>query len=129
MLEPFIHSGIPRRLAVIVIGGDCDWRRTALEAHQTEHDLICCDIMASLLGRSSAARSPWTPEECGRFAASRDFALLAALADNRRLLKLAMMHTVQQALARGTGVRLQKLGTGHRSASRPAGTGRHRALR
>ena len=40
-----------------------------------------------------------------------------------------MMHTVQQALARGTGVRLQKLGTGHRSASRPAGTGRHRALR
>jgi hypothetical protein len=39
--------------------------------------------------RSSAARSPWTPEECGRFAASRDLALLAALADNRRLLKLA----------------------------------------
>jgi hypothetical protein len=40
-----------------------------------------------------------------------------------------MMHTVQQHWRRGTGVRLQKLGTGHRSASRPAGTGRHRALR
>jgi hypothetical protein len=46
------------------------------------------DIMASFFGRSLAARSPWTPEECGRFAAARDVALLAALADDRRLLVL-----------------------------------------
>ena len=44
--------------------------------------------MASFFGRSLAARSPWTPEECGRFAAARDVALLAALADDRRLLVL-----------------------------------------
>jgi hypothetical protein len=47
------------------------------------------DIMASLLGRSVAARSPWTPEECGRYAAARDIAVLAALADDRRLLAFA----------------------------------------
>ena len=45
--------------------------------------------MASLLGRSLAARSPWTPEEAGRYAAARDIAMLAAFDTNRRLLRVA----------------------------------------